>query len=49
MGPYIDKVCKRFNLEDAQREETPMDAGFMITPEDIRKNPNLKWKLSSDL
>ena len=39
MGPYIDKVCKRFNLEDARRKETPMDAGFMITPEDIREDP----------
>ena len=40
MGPYIDKVCKRFNLEDARREKTPMDAEFMITPQDIREDPN---------
>ena len=35
-GPYIDKIAKRFTV-DAKPQDTPMDAGFSITPEDLRE------------
>ena len=35
-GPYIDKIAKRFNV-DFKPQETPMDAGFAMMPEDLRE------------
>jgi hypothetical protein len=35
-GPYIDKIAKRFNV-DFKIQETPMDAGFAVMPEDLRE------------
>ena len=34
--PYIDKIAKRFNV-DFKPQETPMDAGFAMMPEDLRE------------
>jgi hypothetical protein len=35
-GPYIDKIAKRFKV-DPKIQETPMDAGFAVMPEDLRE------------
>jgi hypothetical protein len=35
-GPYIDKIAKRFKI-DPKIQETPMDAGFAVMPEDLRE------------
>ena len=35
-GPYINKIGKRFTV-DPKPQDTPMDAGFAITPEDLRE------------
>jgi hypothetical protein len=35
-GPYIDKIAKRFKA-DFKIQETPMDAGFAMMPEDFRE------------
>ena len=39
MGPYIDKIAKRFNLVGSSPEESPMSDGFMILPEDVSEEP----------
>jgi hypothetical protein len=39
MGPYIDKIAKRFNLTGCAPEESPMSDGFTILPEDISEEP----------
>jgi hypothetical protein len=35
-GPYVDKIAKRFKV-DPKIQETPMDAGFAVMPEDLRE------------
>ena len=37
LGPYIDKIAKRFNVTETSK--SPMDAGFNITPEDVLEEP----------
>jgi hypothetical protein len=35
MGTYIDKIVKRFGLEDSRKFTTPMEPGFALTVEDF--------------
>ena len=39
MGPYIDKIVKRFKLTGSSPEESPMSDGFVILPEDLSEEP----------
>ena len=38
-APYIDKIGKRFNVDDGRYPDTPMDAAFVVTPEDLKEEP----------
>ena len=42
-APYIERVGARFKAEDGRfqdgRCDTPMDSGFVITPEDLKEEP----------
>ena len=35
MQSYIERIAKRFNLQDAPPKKTPMDANFKLTEEDL--------------
>ena len=39
LGPYIDKMAKRFDLEHAAPSDVPIDPGFILTPEDLNETP----------
>ena len=39
MGTYIDKIAKRFGLEDCRKVTTPMEPGFAVTAEDFVEEP----------
>lgn len=39
MGAYIDKIVKRFGLEDSRKVTTPMEPGFVLTAEDFIEEP----------
>ena len=36
-APYIDRIGSRFGVDDGRYPETPMDSGFVITPEDLQE------------
>ena len=38
-APYIDKIGKRFSVDDGKYPDTPMDAAFVVTPEDLVEEP----------
>jgi hypothetical protein len=40
MGTYIDKIVKRFVLEDSRKFATPMEPGFVLTEEDFKEEPS---------
>jgi hypothetical protein len=40
MGTYIDKIVKRFGLEDSRKFATPMEPGFVLTEEDFKEEPS---------
>jgi hypothetical protein len=39
MGTYIDKIVKRFGLEESRKFTTPMEPGFALTVEDFAEEP----------
>ena len=39
MGTYIDKIVKRFGLEESRGVKTPMEPGFVLTEEDFAEEP----------
>ena len=39
MGAYIDKIVKRFGLEDSRKVTTPMEPGFALNAEDFLEEP----------
>ena len=40
MMTYIDKIVKRFGLEDSRKFATPMEPGFVLTEEDFKEEPS---------
>ena len=44
MGTYIDRVVRRFGLEETKIYKTPMDAGFALTEEDFKEEPTEDMK-----
>ena len=36
-APYIERVASRFGVDDGKLSDTPMDAGFVVTPEDLEE------------
>jgi len=38
-APYIERVAARHGIDDGKYHDTPMDDGFVITPEDLKTEP----------
>ena len=39
MAMYIDRIAKRFKLEDTRVVETPLEAGFILSAQDFETDP----------
>ena len=44
IGGYIDKIAKRFGMEQCRFADTPMDPGFVITERDLEEEPTEEMK-----
>ena len=44
IGGYIDKIAKRFGMEQCRFADTPMDPGFVLTEHDLEEEPTEEMK-----